>query len=407
MITGVGFKNFKCFGSEVQMPAAQINLLTGINGRGKSTVLQGLLLMRQSPEHSRTTERIIFNGACVELGSFDDIRNSDVSRQEPVELSFEFGCEKNSARLEYILEENVNDDMVAQIQEVNITGTVDDHQYRIQVYPSQNFHRHDGKRYEMTWRNLIFGRLDQLGEPLRFVSNVVNFTRIHYVSADRVGPRDFYAKQTFTEFPSVGRNGEFTANVLFKKGQDLVHEALSLASSSTNTVADQTEAWLARVFEGGRVSVRPTEANIVILRLNSQNTLKGYKPSNVGFGYSYALPIIVSGLIIKPGEVLIVENPEAHLHPYAQSQIARFLAKVSTAGAQVFIESHSDHILNGLRLGIKDGVLNDKDVNILYFDRSPNLKITRIQVERDGSIRTWPEGFFDQSNVEFSRLLST
>jgi AAA15 family ATPase/GTPase len=135
MISTIRYSNFKCFTSEVNVPTSKINLLAGINGRGKSTVLQGLLLMRQSPEHSRTTDQIIFNGSCVELGSFDDIRSSSVSRTEPIVVSFEFRADKGSARLTYTLRENPTDEMVAQIEKFGIQGLLGDKSFEMELFP--------------------------------------------------------------------------------------------------------------------------------------------------------------------------------------------------------------------------------------------------------------------------------
>lgn len=405
MITEIGLKNFKCFGSEITIPIGKINLFTGINGRGKSTTLQSLLLMRQSPEHSRTTDQIIFNGNCVDLGNFDDVRNSEIPRTEPIELTFTFSSEGNTSVLRYLLKENVGDDMVAQIEKVDVTGSINNREYHIEIFPkiSEHFINFNDKKIPLYWKDLLFERMEESGEPFSYMSQAISFASIHYISADRIGPKDFYMKQSFTEFPNVGRRGEYTANILSKKSGDTVNEKLCLASGSTNTVLDQTEAWLSKVFDGGRIRVGTTDANIVVLSINSEDSSKTYKPINVGFGYSYALPIIVSGLIAQPGEILIVENPEAHLHPYAQSQLTKFLTRVSAIGVQVFIESHSDHILNGLRISVLDKLISKDDINILYFHRNTE-RFSKILVSEDGSIDYWPDGFFDQMNIDFSRL---
>ena len=166
----------------------------------------------------------------------------------------------------------------------------------------------------------------------------------------------------------------------------------------------QTEAWLEKIFDGGKIEIKNVDANIVVMQMNSERTSTVYKPLNVGFGYSYALPIIVSGLIAAKGEMLIVENPEAHLHPYAQAQIAGFLAQVSKNGVQVVIESHSDHILNGLRVAVHKQILDANDLNVLYFQRDERQPVVNIPVEKDGAINDWPPGFFDQLDKDFEVL---
>lgn len=409
MLTKIGFKNFKRFQSMTITPIKQINLLTGINGCGKSTFLQSLLLMRQSPEHSRTTHQIVFNGSCVELGSFDDVKNSLLSRREPIELLFGFSKGDQHLDLHYILQENVNDDMVADIVELSGAKQTrelfrfihDQHTNRYKLTFSNNSNKQSIT--SSTWYNLLFD-LTSLEPFWRLFFEMVNFTKIHYISADRIGPREFYAKQSFTEFPNVGRRGEFTANILYKKRESLVQEKLRVPDASTDTVSDQVQAWLKIIFDGGKLNMRSTEANMLVLELNSDDTLNFYKPINVGFGYSYALPIIVSGLVAQPGEILIVENPEAHLHPFAQSQLTQFLARVSTCGVQVFIETHSDHVLNALRIAVLDQIVHSDQLNILYFSKKPDESAVIIPVNTDGSIEYWPDGFFDQTNKDFQRL---
>ncbi len=403
MLTEIRLQNFKCFKDMVPVPTGKINLFTGINGRGKSTALQALLLMRQSPEHSRTTNQLIFNGSCVELGSFNDIRNSDVSQSDPIELGFRFEEDTINLELHYKFIENNQDSMVANIEKLTCEsqGHVEGHDmtFRFSV-PSNDKSR-------LTWHNLLPTGEDEDGNPineLNIVDAYTEFTKTHYISADRIGPQDFYPKQSFSEFPNVGRRGEYTANVLSKKKNDLVDDALCLDTGETHTVIDQTAAWLSAIFDGGKIDIKSLEANIVLMTLNAEDSTQLYKPINVGFGYSYALPIIVSGLIAKAGEILIVENPEAHLHPAAQAQITKFLAKVSAYGVQVFIESHSDHILNGLRVAILDEIISSQDLNILYFQRDKDLKIIKILVGDDGSIESWPDGFFDQTDKDFKRL---
>ncbi len=84
------------------------------------------------------------------------------------------------------------------------------------------------------------------------------------------------------------------------------------------------------------------------------------RPTNVGFGLTHALPVIVACLAAEPGTMLVVENPEAQLHPRGQVSIGRLLALTAASGVQVIIESHSDHVLNGIRLAVKDGLLASK-----------------------------------------------
>ena len=422
MLTEIGLQNFKCFHNYTTIPLKQINLLTGINGRGKSTTLQALLLARQSPEHGRNTSKFSFNGSCVKLGTIDDIRNTATPKSEPIKIAFRFEDGKDSVDLIYYLVTNEQDDMVADIIQVNALCKLNQLEYNISIEPSPEFNDkfqqlkiQDVKQNKeisglvFFWNNLLFDVMiddAQSKNLFALLHEMIDFRKIHYISADRLGPQEFYSKQSFSEFPTVGTRGELTANVLAKKKNDLVFESLCLETGSTQTILDQTEAWLDLIFGGGKITVDQPHANIVLMALNSERTTNFYKPLNVGFGYSYALPIVVTGLIAKPGEMLIVENPEAHLHPSAQSQLTKFLAKVSQTGVQIFIESHSDHVLNALRVAVLDQIIMADDLNILYFDRDVELKVHQIPVKQDGSIEFWPTGFFDQTDKDFERLFA-
>ena len=417
MLTEIALENFKCFETEIEIPLRKLNLFTGINGRGKSTVLQALLLMRQSLEHSRSTQQIIFNGSCVNLGNFDDVRNSNTSRSEPIYFTFIYQDADSRIRTTYWLSENEQDEMVANIDQVDADlPSKPSKKYLLSLKPSRHtlysvYDRDTGTPYfELYWDNLSVAYdnedEDAPEEIAQFIHRLsrIDFRRTHYISADRLGPQDYYPKQSFADFPNVGIRGEFTANVISKKKDEQVNTNLCLETGSTKTLLDQTEAWLDYIFGGGRLTLDQPHANIVLMALNAERSIHSYKPVNVGFGYSYALPIIVSGLVAKSGERLIVENPEAHLHPYAQSQLAKFLARVSATGVQIFIESHSDHVLNALRVAILDEIIEHTDLNVLYFDRNASQTVEQIPVNADGSIEHWPTGFFDQTDKDFERL---
>jgi predicted ATPase len=141
-----------------------------------------------------------------------------------------------------------------------------------------------------------------------------------------------------------------------------------------------------------------------MMMINSQSNDFFYKPANVGFGYSYILPLIVTGLLAKPGDVVIVENPEAHLHPRAQSRIAEFFSKVASFGVQVFIESHSEHILNGLRVSALNPeiAINYDQIAIHYFNES--FQAEKLNLNEKGKITNWPDGFFDQQEIDLAEI---
>jgi predicted ATPase len=127
----------------------------------------------------------------------------------------------------------------------------------------------------------------------------------------------------------------------------------------------------------------------------------------MGFGVTYALPVVTAALLAPSDSLLLVENPEAHLHPSGQSAVGAFLARVASDGVQVILETHSDHVINGIRRAISaDYVLPASDVAIHFFraDEGDNPSVVKIDVQPRGDLSEWPEGFFDQMDADLAAL---
>ena len=136
-----------------------------------------------------------------------------------------------------------------------------------------------------------------------------------------------------------------------------------------------------------------------------QEETRRYRAGNVGFGLSHVLPVL-SGLLAPSGALCLIENPEAHLHPRGQTKLAELAVRASRAGVQVMAETHSDHFIDGIRIAVRDGLIRPKDVAIHYFEREGGKSVVASpQVDSDGRLSSWPEGFFDQHEDNLIRLL--
>jgi predicted ATPase len=162
-------------------------------------------------------------------------------------------------------------------------------------------------------------------------------------------------------------------------------------------------------FPGCGLDVQPVpNANQVSLGLRTSDATTYHRPQDVGFGLTHVLPILTAALAANSANVLLIENPEAHLHPAGQSLMGQFLARVASAGVQVLLETHSDHVLNGVRRAVRDSMLAPHDVAIHFFqerDRAAangSSQVVSPQIDSQGNIDHWPEGFFDQLDKDMS-----
>lgn len=405
MLSKLVIKNFKLFQEKAEIPLSKINLFTGINGRGKSTVLQSFLLMKQSPEFDRTTDKIIFNGSYVQLGNIKDVKNIKSSPNDPIE--FKFSYEFPDSAFDIIYEFNSVEDysLDAHIDKIEIQNVKNSH--NLQIYQEDNLIHAKKENIEFNFPFLynLFLKAENINSDIYAIEKALNFSKIHYISADRIGPKVYYPKNSLNEFATVGALGQNTVNVFWHKRNELVFDNLCEDEKRNKTVFEQAEYWISEIFDGARLSLNEIlGTNLLSLKISTSNTIDYFIPTNVGFGYSYILPIIISGLVAKSGEIIIVENPEAHIHPYAQSILSRFLTLVSLNDVQIFIESHSEHILNGLRIAVYDELITKDDLNVLYFDRNEDKYFTKINVEDDGGIKNWPSNFFDQATKDLNYL---
>ena len=142
-----------------------------------------------------------------------------------------------------------------------------------------------------------------------------------------------------------------------------------------------------------------------IFRINGDEFL----PENLGTGLSHLFSILVICLSAKKNNIIIIENPEIHLHPKAQAKLGEFFAFIASKGIQLIIETHNDHILNKVAYEIFKGNLSKDDVIIHYFSL-PYKKTTLYFnnrgsfVNKEGKETQFPEGFFDATLKEIFEI---
>ena len=379
MLEQLEIRNFKCF-ELLKLPLAPLTLLSGTNASGKSSVLQALVLLHQTMRDDEYSTRLLLNGSMVQLGTLADV----VSLEGRGSFSIALEAPGESYDWAFAGERN---DMSLVVDSVRTMG--------------EAVHQPDQLRQLMPFERGDSGN--------HFVlQSILNLT---YLTAEREGPRELYPIEDQHSKNRVGPRGENAVSILYSGRDELVADALRIENTPL-TLLRQVEAQLNRFFPGCSLDVqRVSNVNAVTLGIRVSDATNFLRPIHCGFGITQVLPIIVAALAyqltdhqpdrsspITRGGMLLVENPEVHLHPAGQALMGRFLAEAANAGVQVIVETHSDHVLNGIRRAVKSNEIPAESVAIHFF-RRPSADVPQVlspTLDSSGNIDAWPDGFFDQ-----------
>lgn len=369
----INIEHFKCF-VDTTIPINKLTVLAGTNGNGKSTVIQALLFLRQ------TIEQCADFGFTYNHWKTDDFRKNNIPLNGPFCLSL--------GNSDFVLNRNA---------EQYIRLGIDDSNYEFSVKYSV-----DNKEPQL-W---LYAE--------EFISNLNEIPPLfkhefYYLNAERIGPR-IQQNLQHSNFPHAGWHGESTAQLIDRdKGFWKIADDRRYPGTVTNFIKEQINYWLDFIIPGVKVSANtnPKTLSSQILLENQYTESEPTLATNLGFGISYLLPILATGLVAEKGSYFIVENPEAHLHPSAQSKVGRFLAMVANAGVNVIVETHSDHIINGVQIAIADNTVENNLVVINFFNQTENEiqpELKSISLKKTGELAEWPKGFFDQTQIDFAHL---
>lgn len=370
MIESVSLRNFKCFSEKKDVKLAKITILYGHNGRGKSSLSQALLLIGQSMKKRNDLDQLSVVGELVGLDSFADIKTAG-SEQE--EIMFWIDTDREKVKMGF--SPFADKPQLGRLSTLLYNG---EDRFVVQTTQATEATDEGGK--------VAFSTSD--------ISVLQQLKSVVYISAGRFGPVN-----------DVLRNDSLPPNSIGTRGENL----LNALSHQTQEFVDYVGQCLSKILGGAAVKIRDPKATRLELMLNSRDGDQLFHPVNVGFGYSYVLPVIVGTLLAEKGSIVIVENPEAHLHPRAQSRIMEFLIEQSKVkDLQLIIETHSDHVVNGMRISMKRGLLEPADSIIQHFAYTENgfvPEITRITCDSKGNLSDYPEDFQDEWTAQMLELV--
>lgn len=370
MITNLTLENFKCFDKEKSFDLSKVNLFVGYNGRGKSTVVQSLLLLCQSQCHYGDLQTLEVNGDYVQLGLFEDLVSDKNTEKVPIRFAIRTN-QKEGKEILLGFEEKEDGERQGRVSELIVDGT----DYLVKKAVSLDDSRPEGDILAV----------DRYPDAVNTI-----FQTCNYVAAERRGPSLYEEKCDLLPNNPLGRNGQKVLNAIARNKK----------------LQSDINGWVDYIMTGGGLTLEGEKKDSAVLSLNltMPNTKKNIKAINCGFGYSYVLSIVVNALTMEKG-TLIIENPEAHLHPLAQIRLTELLTSILHKEIQILIETHSEHIVNGFRIYSlrKDFPLSYDELNIYFFDR--DYRIQHLKMEPNGRIKNWPKGFFDQFEWEMTEII--
>lgn len=368
MLEFVHIQNLKTL-QDASFELGQLSIFSGLNGMGKSTLIQSLLLLRQSfTSRMLPAKGLLLNGDLLEMGV-----GSDAFSQSSDDDTLELLLTWNGLKPQKFLFHYEPDSDMLPLHE-----------------PLSGF--------DFEQKSLFNG----------------NF---QYLAAERITPRTSYRVSEYQvkSLRSLGVTGEYTAHFIAAFGSEPIQlSKLQHHKAASSWLLDNLEAWMSEVTPGVRVraQVQPqlNVASLGFAFIQGNAITNDFKPQNVGFGLTYVLPVVTALLAARPGDLVIVENPESHLHPAGQAVLGRMMALAASSGVQVLAETHSDHVLNGIRVSVKNGEIEPENVGLFFLEREGSESVHASHVrhprlDKNGGIDVWPSGFFDEWEKQLDQLL--
>lgn len=352
MLNRIIIHNLKSI-DRLEINLSNLNLFVGANSSGKSTILQGLLFAAQNTE-----DAVGLNGKLVMLGDLEENCCAYITEKD---ISVEVFSEENHLYQRVYKDTDTN---------------------KLSLQTRQN----SGKK--QWWKNVFS----------------IKNRNIQYLSCHRIGPMRLYDKNMSMD-DTIDSNGRYAISYLNTHGSDPMNEKICQGHLDY-TLLGQVNWWLNYIV-GTEIMTDEIPGTDSIKASYRMNDIKMIRPTNIGAGISYLVSVLIMCLSAPENGMVVIENPEIHLHPTAQAKVCEFLYFIAQSGRQLFIETHSDHIFNGFRVGLANQSMNAEYVNIqyTYLNDGYLTEAMKVEVGKYGNIRNQREGLFDQFDIDMNRMI--
>lgn len=343
MIRNIRIQGLKCF-ENITLELANLTLLAGKNSAGKSTVIQALLAMYQESASSLA-------GPYMNIGTVSEVKNKIAGSKE----------------------------ILLQVE----------------------YDGNDGKTY--SYQKEFLNDKDEKKTGIPFPECM----KALYLTADRVGVRDAY-ERSVDGSENIGTRCEYAFFYLSEHDTEPLKEADFIYDHTSKlTFSGQVNYWLWRIL-GYRVKAEQIPGTELIRVAYEHDRIgQDIRPKNVGTGVSYMAEIIIAALSCQKGDLLLIENPEIHLHPSGQAEFIEFMSFLAGKGLQIVLETHSDHIYNGVRRCVGCDHISLEKVKIYFFTQS-DMQLSEpvwVELDEEGHVKQPVDDLFDQIDKDLDVLL--
>lgn len=428
-ITKITVSGFKSLANETSIEIRPLTILAGANSSGKSSIMQPLLLMKQTLEVVYDPGPLLLNGPNVQFTSSEQIFskvNKKFRGRFEVEIAMMDQNDLSQKSLRHTFQRNkegveltktafrdkkgtivlkANDTTIDDVKPllsdfVEIAGKFKFPQYQLvsEINPEITIER---KRcffnVNLVWRTELLS-YDPTSYALTPLFEI-EIPKIIHIPGLRGNPQRTYKTTAVgKEFPGTFEN--YVASVVHS-WQENGDERLGMLTEALEKLG------LARRINAKKLDDTQVELRVGRLLRSSNGGEDTVSVADVGFGVSQVLPVLVGLLTAEPGQLVYIEQPELHLHPRAQTALAQILADTAQRGVRVVVETHSSLLLLGVQALVAEGHLAPELIKFHWFQRGDDgvTTVTSAELDENGAFGDWPEDFADVSLEAQSRYI--
>lgn len=435
MLRSILLDGFRSFEGNPALTLAPLTLFAGPNNVGKSSVIQALLALVQS-EQAQSGDALQLNGLWCELGGFDQVLNagrpsdqrffsmgiiSELRSGIVLDSLWRFGPPEDPEQPSALVLEveysskHASRDVVGSMSRGTDQGfswsqeVIDHEAQRNTEFAGTAAFMHPGsvRAYAMNAEALGNPSAPRVYPMVPFDLTSIEAARTYHIGPYRAPPQPLYTPRASPLGPPLGRYGEHTAEHLFRnrtQRTDILPPGRE-ADGEPQPLLSAVNAWWSYIFDGSLALQIDAPARLGYTLAIDTPSAERLGLGQVGLGLSQSLPIIAACLSSKPGDLVLVETPEAHLHPGAQHRLTSLFIELARRGRQVVVETHSEHLVHAVYLAVKSG-MSPEQVSIIFFEQQDGRTAARpIELDPRGRALQAPRGFFDQASIDLAELL--